>query len=87
MPPCCSRFPSSDLLIRDLDRCPTFPDGVCCTSSPNPTPALRECDPEKDLEPPGIVDEGNTELPSLQPEEAKMIRLDVRCKFGWLSGC
>jgi len=81
-PPCCSRVTSSDLLVRDFDRCLTFPDGVHCTSPPNPAPMLRECDPEMDPEPPDTVAEGNTELASLRPEEAETIRLDVRCKFG-----
>ena len=47
---------------------------------------LRECDPETDPELPDTVNEGNTELASLRPE-AETIRLDIRCKFGWLSGC
>ena len=85
-PPCCSHLTSFDLLVRDLDRCLTFQDGVRCTSPPNPTPVLGEYDPETDPEPPDTVDEGNTEIASLRPKEAETIRLDVRCKFGWLSG-
>jgi len=64
MPPFCSCFPSSDLLVRDLDHCLTFPHGVRCTHPPNPMPVLCECNPETDPEPPDTVDEGNTELPS-----------------------
>ena len=42
---------------------------------------LSECDPDTEPEPPETVDEGNTKLASLRPEEAETIRLDVRCRF------
>ena len=80
--PCCSRLTSSDLLVRDFDRGLTSPEGVRCTPPLNPTPVLRESDPEMDPEPPDTVEEENTELASLQPEIAETIRLAVRCKFG-----
>ena len=86
-PPCRSHLRSSDLLVCDFDRGLASPEGVHCTPPPNPTPVLRKSDPEMDPEPPDTVEEENTELASLHPEEAEMIRLDVRCKFGWLSGC
>jgi len=71
MPPCCSHLTSFDLLVRDLDRCLTFQDGVRCTPPPKPTPVLGEYDPETDPEPPDTVDEGNTEIASLRPKEAE----------------
>ena len=71
---------SSDPRVRDFEGLLNLSDGVLCAP-----PNQHLCSANaKEIEPglPDVVNEGNTEIASLQPREAEIIRLNVKYQFG-----